>query len=43
MYNRLGLAGAEGGSGNETQLNASATYVRALYVIDKVIELIDSL
>ena len=43
VYNRLGLAGAEGGSGNETQLNASATYVRALYVIDKVIELIDSL
>ncbi len=43
VYERLGLAGAEGGSGGDTQLNASRTYVRALYVIDKVIELIDSL
>ena len=43
VYERLGLSGAEGGSVDEVRLDASATYVRALYVIDKVIELIDSL
>ena len=41
VYERLGLAGT--GTEDEVRLNASATYVRALYVIDKVIELIDSL
>lgn len=41
VYERLGLVGT--GTEDEVRLNASATYVRALYVIDKVIELIDSL
>lgn len=37
VYERLKLVGADG----ETRLDASATYVRALYVIAKVLELMD--
>ena len=41
VYDRLSLLGT-GDAGDETQINASATYIRALYVISKVLELIES-
>ena len=39
VYERLGLTGT--GTEDEVKLNASATYVRVLYVLDKLLELID--
>ena len=39
VYERLGLTGT--GTEGEVKLNASATYVRVLYVLDKLLELID--
>lgn len=39
VYERLGLTGT--GGEDEVRLNASATYVRVLYVLDRLIELID--
>lgn len=41
VYDKLGLAGAEGGAENETRLDASATYVRVLYVLDRLIDLLE--
>lgn len=40
VYDRLKLSGTK--SEGETRLDASATYVRVLYVLDKLIELMDS-
>lgn len=39
VYERLGLEGA--GTADEVKLNASATYVRVLYVLDRLIELLE--
>lgn len=41
VYRELGLGGV--GSGEDVQLDASYTYVRAVFVISKVLDLIDSL
>ena len=40
VYRELGLAGT-GGPGQNTQLDASETYIRALTVIAKVLEKLD--
>ncbi len=40
VYRRLGLLGT-GGRADDTQINASETYVRTLVVIDKVLEELD--
>lgn len=39
VYERLGLEGT--GTADEVKLNASATYVRVLYVLDRLIELLE--
>lgn len=42
VYTRLGLLGT-GGEGEDTQIDASETYVRVLVVIDKLLDLLDEL
>lgn len=41
VYEKLGLTGSAGGDEDSIRLDASATYVRVLYVLDRLLELMD--
>lgn len=41
VYERLGLKGMGGSNIGRTRINASQTYIRVMYVIDKLLEMLD--